>query len=430
MRGDFSFTAGKPLPDWGLFGLKKQFRRIFIESTLACPNRCAFCAYRDIRPAGTMPIDDLKAILPKLKDFARDIYVSCAGESLILDDLPERVALVRRFCPDSKICLTTSLSIPRSAAYFRSLVRAGLETMQISCYAHTREDYVRLHGRDAFDTVLENFAHLRAVKQGTGLIVVMDYFQDTGRHYGIERADQKKSLFSSFAKMHGVDFISGKEVFDFPVRDELKTARHGSMPFPCSVVWGRRADELSIAWNLDILPCPYLREKEDRLGNLGESSLETIFTSPVYREFYRKHWDRDLESLPLCARCNQPNHAASPEESLRLAAHEAQRLAGREVYFWGCGEAYRQYAALFNRCKPHCILYDAPDPPPAEVDGIPVRHPADELAKGLLLPIVVFAHPRHNHAILETIRSRYPGYGPGNVVLCQARLDEWIVPQE
>jgi hypothetical protein len=51
-----------------------------------------------------------------------------------------------------------------------------------------------------------------------------------------------------------------------------------------------------------------------------------------------------------------------------------------------------------------------------------VKHPDEVLPEGEKLPLVIFAFPRHNKIILETIRSRYPAYSARDIVLCMAAL--------
>lgn len=94
-------------------------------------------------------------------------------------------------------------------------------------------------------------------------------------------------------------------------------------------------------------------------------------------------------------------------------AKEIERLHGREVYFWGCGEMYRNKRHLFQDIRPRCILVDRGEPP-QEMDGIPVRHPDSELDGKKLLPIVIFSGSPF--IIYHTISKRYPLYT--DVVTC------------
>jgi pyruvate-formate lyase-activating enzyme len=78
------------------------------------------------------------------------------------------------------------------------------------------------------------------------------------------------------------------------------------------------------------------------------------------------------------------------------------------VYYWGCGDFYKQYKYLFAHCPPRCILLDSNPDKIEAMDGIPVRHPADVLPHEERLPIVVFAWDQT--PIAQTLAADYPWY--------------------
>lgn len=83
----------------------------------------------------------------------------------------------------------------------------------------------------------------------------------------------------------------------------------------------------------------------------------------------------------------------------------ARSLAGREVYFWGCGIAWQQYRQHFSKVRGRCFLVDVGSPP-ATVDGITVRNPehmAQEFATDGNLPVVIFARRQHMPAIEQSV---------------------------
>ena len=83
----------------------------------------------------------------------------------------------------------------------------------------------------------------------------------------------------------------------------------------------------------------------------------------------------------------------------------AKALAGREVYFWGCGAAWRQYRQFFSNVNARCFLVDVGSAP-AKVDGLEIRNPehmAEEFAKDGNLPIVVFARRLHMPGIEQAL---------------------------
>jgi hypothetical protein len=99
-----------------------------------------------------------------------------------------------------------------------------------------------------------------------------------------------------------------------------------------------------------------------------------------------------------------------------LAKHIA-RLAGREVYFWGCGSLYSLRSRLFAESRPRCILVDAiRGDMPEDMDGLPVQHPRDVLPGGDILPIVIFI--QDINAVYRTIREHYPEFT--DLVFCNA----------
>ena len=98
----------------------------------------------------------------------------------------------------------------------------------------------------------------------------------------------------------------------------------------------------------------------------------------------------------------------STQKSL-LLRQQAASLAGKEVYFWGCGATYQKYRHLFAEAKPRCILVDLPGVPQS-VDGILVKHPT-ELSCPLRalekLPLVVFTRARYCAIIAEKLYGQY-----------------------
>ena len=115
-----------------------------------------------------------------------------------------------------------------------------------------------------------------------------------------------------------------------------------------------------------------------------------------------RHAKRVIPAAPLDdAPAAAPQPPAFLEEPIR-------RIEGKEVYFWGCGELYRQKKQFFASARPRCILLNSAGELPKDIDGIPVRHPDDVLVNGDILPIVIFVQDVNK--IYNTILSYYPGH--------------------
>lgn len=103
-------------------------------------------------------------------------------------------------------------------------------------------------------------------------------------------------------------------------------------------------------------------------------------------------------------------HYGLPAETLAEVGEEARladRLAGKEVYFWGSVNMLRRKMRVFSRCRPVCILTEDADAP-AHIGGIPVRRPDAEGGARRALPVVIFAGEEAREALREKIRSTAP----------------------
>lgn len=92
---------------------------------------------------------------------------------------------------------------------------------------------------------------------------------------------------------------------------------------------------------------------------------------------------------------------------------QAERLANREIYFWGCGEIYNALHMFFSRSIVKQIIVDEGSHA-GNVDGIPVGHPDDNLPYNTNMPIVIFS--KHASIICKKIKDKYSQYT--DIVTC------------
>lgn len=120
--------------------------------------------------------------------------------------------------------------------------------------------------------------------------------------------------------------------------------------------------------------------------------------------------------------------ASSPPSLYRLRANlirdahnkylfaQVERLQGKKIYFWGCGDIYTFRKYLFDECLPQAILVDVPYSGPSHVDGIAVMHPDDVLLSGEVNPIIIFS--KEAVSIYKKILIKYPNYK--DIIICKA----------
>ncbi|CAK7028066.1 MAG: GTP 3',8-cyclase [Desulfovibrio sp.] len=421
-----AFHDRKPLPDSGLISVSGKFSMLRIALTSRCHNRCLFCGFHGPRATPPTQVDmsmeDLDLLIQRLPSFSGAIELAGNGEPSLLENLPERIGKLRRAYPGSYIFCITTLNIEREAGYMANLFEVGLDSLRISCCGYNREEYGRAHGYDGFSALCRNIETIKTLPERHRRKIAVNTYVHTDGTVPVG-----KNEFYGFLKRNGIPSLLQNYVNSFQGRTDLPSYwGEKPPPHPCSAIWGGRAGMLNIRANLDIVPCPFAFDRSDMAwGNLRHDSLEKIFCSPAYTAFSQAMWNRDLEAFPLCAACDQPNFPSSQAELFRLAAYEASRLYGREVFFWGMGEAYRMYKIFFNHCKPLAMLSDFAGNDAGKVDGIPVRHPDAVLGQrdehDPIRPVVVFAYPPNNRKIVAAIREKYPEYA-SCIILAHANL--------
>ncbi|MDL2216723.1 SPASM domain-containing protein [Desulfovibrio sp. OttesenSCG-928-M14] len=422
-----NFAPKKPCPDYGMFGVYKKFSKVVLEQTAFCPGKCVFCIYKNRADKGTMSLADLEFALSRLPEQRGLVYLCGNGEALTLDDLPTRIAMVKRAWPQSLISLLSTLNVARPRDYFAQLIEAGLEHVDVSCYGHSRKDYSHLHGVDALNIVVTNMEHLAAFRSRYQLLLHLHLLNDTGVHFGIKLADHKKVQFRRDAQQNGY------EIRDTELR--RRSSATEPMPYPCPVAWAGLGGELHITWNLDVAPCGLRYAPQHSLGNLREvASLQEIFNGTRYTTFLAELWENNFPQAHPCYGCEYPLHTASPHELARLAAYQGTRLAGKNVYFYYADPlTYENTKFFFSSAKPLGIippLFGKPESPARRgglpiVDGIPVleRH---DLREAEPLPVLIFADPAGNLDAISDARSLCPWLVRQNIILAQAKTIDWI----
>jgi radical SAM protein with 4Fe4S-binding SPASM domain len=76
----------------------------------------------------------------------------------------------------------------------------------------------------------------------------------------------------------------------------------------CPVVNGKRKNILNITWDLNVIPCCYDFNATIRFGNLKESTLEEIFSSPEYFAFLVAQQSNNLSAYPVCQNCEKNDY--------------------------------------------------------------------------------------------------------------------------
>lgn len=415
-----------PLPNYGHLSVYKQFSGIGLEQTRLCPNHCVFCAKASEGHENvSMSLDDLAYALELLPDFSGWVSLSGSGDALALKDLPERIALIKKKWPRCRPEVTTTLNIWHGKDYVHDLFSAGLETMVLSCYGHTPEDYAKVHGSSRFSGLLQNIEAIDSLPKKMAAKVIFRYFHNAHTALKLSAVDEKREQFVVLLRKVGITRMAPIHCFPWQTTRPVNGQALWKLPSPCDVVWGGKAGELIVLWNLDVVPCCMMYDQSFVLGNLRRMSLAEISAGEKYKFFYESWWRMRPGHIPVCNTCQLYQSYAGRDELARMAAWQARDLRGQKVVFWGAGEAYRAYKSFFADCEPVAMLVDSAQK--EKIDGIPIFHPADFLPSLTEpLPLVIFAMQEASPTILQSLKEKYSFYKPSQLIICpaNARIQE------
>ena len=118
---------------------RQVFGNICIETDSSCNRKCLNCPVSFYpRPHKRMPDNVFKGIIDQLaqKKYQGEITLHWYNEPLLDNRLADLISLARSKCPKSYIYFATNGDF-LNEGLFRSLLRAGLDYIFISCYDDT-----------------------------------------------------------------------------------------------------------------------------------------------------------------------------------------------------------------------------------------------------------------------------------------------------
>lgn len=143
-------------------------REVFFDLNNTCNSKCFFCSNKKI---GIPAFLDKKLGFRLLKEFfdfgTKDAGLFATGEPFIRNDLSEFVYEAKRIGYEYTFLNTNGISaVPEKA---KRVLDAGLDSIKFSINAGTKETYKKIHGVDAFDTVISNIKWFNEYRKKSGL---------------------------------------------------------------------------------------------------------------------------------------------------------------------------------------------------------------------------------------------------------------------
>lgn len=281
-------------------------KELFLEVSNLCNHHCFFCSNSKMRRDKEFIDDGLakKIMLDAFGCGATDISFYATGEPLIFPKLAEYIKFAKEIGYEY-IFLTSNGSLGDDEK-IKSIIVAGLDSIKFSINAGTRESYVKVHGRDDFDKVVEN---------------LKKWFKYRNEF------ESKMKIFCSFVptpETEGeIDILSGKirEYLDENINSRSCSNQGGNMIENNQIVEINPANILGTLKEeqyTKVCPDPFNRVVVSSEGyltacvvdyqnaltivDLREMDIKEAWNSEVFRFLRKKHLDGDLSNI-ICDNC-------------------------------------------------------------------------------------------------------------------------------
>jgi MoaA/NifB/PqqE/SkfB family radical SAM enzyme len=300
-----------------------SLNNIRMESTNCCNYHCIMCPHDEIkRPKGFLPIDDLQWILKNITayrpDFSGLVELHSDGEVLLDKMLPEKINLVRRAYPKSHISFVSTVGQEVPEGTFEDMVQKGLNNINISCYGIDSSSYQKIHGVDRFDLVIKNMEQLSRLVvrySDTFTVTIWGLFVSDRpkdhQTYLVDAPEEKIAEFKQRMINYGFGYIDSR-IHNFGILNLNPLVRQVK---PCGVYKGKLSHILSINWDLKVVPCCLIMDRQIVFGDLHEKSLREIYYDKPWTSFREAHKTMRLKNtFPFCRRCVQDSNGFMSRE--------------------------------------------------------------------------------------------------------------------
>ena len=277
-----------------------MYSRVYVEITNICNRNCSFCP-GTVRPLRRMCLSEFDTVTNRLQGVTEYLYYHVMGEPLTHPDLPHfiRIATAKGF----KSAITTNGTL--LPARGQELIDAGVYKVNISVHSFEDGDDGESHGK-YLDGILD-FAD-EASRQGVLTVLRLWNLDGHGEALGGNNDRTLDYLRARFpdgedtpwkfsprgARMRDKLHLEYGDRFEWP--DEAAEDR-GSGVF----CYGLKV-HLAILCEGRVVPCCLDREGVITLGNVFDTPVEKILTSPR-AEAMRAGFQRRCATEELCRRC-------------------------------------------------------------------------------------------------------------------------------
>jgi len=276
---------------------------VLVEMANVCNHSCTFCAYNKMtRPAQVMEPGMYERVMREAYDAgAREVGLYSGAEPYTCKHMVEFIRLSKEI-GYSYIYTTTNGSLPNKER-LKASIDAGLNSIKFSINGGDRETYLKIHGKDHFERVLDNLNFVIEYRKTLDrpLFLAVSFVECP------DNADSFKELEAKLAPL--VDEID----------HHLAVNQSGQMPElpldpPKTDICPNPFNRMHVSAEGFMRACCNDYQNMLALENLHEMSVGDAWNSDFFKAFRQRHLDGKLEGT-LCYNCM--NGCATPIEPVR-----------------------------------------------------------------------------------------------------------------
>lgn len=275
-------------------------RMVLLEPTNYCNLLCAHCAYKTIVKNSNYKQGFMKFVLYKkiideiskykgitLRPFDR-------GEALMSHDLPKMIRYAKEKGIE-RVWLNTN-GVLLSSQMSKELLGAGLDQLEISIDAVSRETFEKIKGKDEYDQVVKNTIEYCRLKK--------KLYPKTKSVVSFVESEMNTFEKDDFIKFwqNYADYVNIRPVHQhgsLVENQRVSKEKKGERRLPCSILWER----ISIDFCGNARFCEIDWENIGIMGNINDFSIKEIWNSEKYKQLRKLHLERKFSEIALCNIC-------------------------------------------------------------------------------------------------------------------------------
>ncbi len=274
-----------------------MINRCYLETTNICNLSCKFCPKNE-RPKKRLNIQEFSELTDRLAHEVKLLYLHLMGEPFLNPNLPEFVEIARG---KGLIPIVTTNGTLLGGQIADRLIEAKPYKIQISLHSHEGNGF---SNQEEYIAQVVNFAKKSASQ---GIITTLRLWNEGG--YNTQN-NEIHNLISQQLPQPWTERSDGWKIaqniyLEYDKMFEWPDEKHSEYQEPEVFCYGLR-NQIGVLVDGSVVPCCLDHDGTITLGNLHESTLQEILTSPRAKAIY-EGFSRHEAVEELCRKCGYAN---------------------------------------------------------------------------------------------------------------------------